>query len=116
MSNGETEQHDIFHLLPGVAGGRALRDQRGNEYFAYLARRGAAMRSQEVRRAISKKGANEARRRLYTTPRSLTYEVLGHRVTERIVPYWPHQKERLRNRKRPIFVYIETDREILDKE
>ncbi len=117
----EHHEHDyvqlsIFQLLPGSAGGRALRDLKGTEYFADLARRAAANRTQEERRALAKKAANERKRRLFTTPRTeVTYGFLApFRLTERIVPWFPHQKERQRNRKHPIFVRIELDVTELD--
>lgn len=45
-------QLDFFHLLPGSAGGRALRDQRGSDYFSELARSAAARRTPQERQAI----------------------------------------------------------------
>ncbi len=117
----EHHEHDyvqlsIFQLLPGSAGGRALRDLKGTDYFADLAKRAAAKRTQEERRALAKKAAQERKRRLFTLPRTkVTYGFLApFRLTERIVPWFPHQKERQRNRKRPIFVRIELDVTELD--
>jgi hypothetical protein len=112
MENHDTVYHqlDFFHLLPGSAGGRALRALKGNGYFAELARNAAARRTKEERQAIHTKGVQERLRRLYTIPRtevsmwqgcSVTYE-----LTERVIPWWPHQKNRHR-RKRPVFVRIE---------
>lgn len=101
-------QLDFFHLLPGSAGGRALRALRGDDYFADLARAAAAHRSEEERQELSRKRADTRRRRLYTLPRTVRFMQAGCIIIERIVPYWPHQKNRQR-RKRPIFVHIELD-------
>ena len=110
MENEEIayRQLDFFHLLPGSAGGRALRSLRGNGYFAGLARTAAANRSPEERQELSRKRACTRRRRLYSLPRTVRFMEAGCIITERIVPYWPHQKNRQR-RKRPIFVHIELD-------
>jgi hypothetical protein len=102
-------QLDFFGLLPGAAGGRALRALKGNGYFAELARTAATNRSKEERQEISQKSQNEHRRRLYHIPRTVCYLELDEMVTERIVPWWPHQKNRQR-RKRPVFVRIELER------
>jgi ribosomal protein S14 len=53
---GEYVQLDFFSLLPGSAGGRALRDLRGSEYFSELAKNAAAKKTREERQAIHKKG------------------------------------------------------------
>ena len=110
MENQEDvyRQLDFFHLLPGSAGGRALRSLKGDGYFADLARTAAANRSQEERKELGRLSACTRRRRLYTLPRTVRFMEAGCIITERIVPYWPHQKNRQR-RKRPIFVHIELD-------
>src|SRR6266545_6262584 len=102
-------QRDFFGLLPGAAGGRALRALKGNDYFAELARTAATNRSRQEREEIRRKSASERRRRLYTIPRTVRFIELDELVTERIVPWWPHQKNRQR-RKRPVFVRIELER------
>jgi hypothetical protein len=106
---GEYYQLDFFHLLPGSAGGRALRNLRGSEYFAELARNAAAKRSKEERQAIHKKAVKERLRRLYTIPRTVTSLEIGYqrawRVTERVIPYWPDRATR--RRQKPVFVRIE---------
>jgi hypothetical protein len=99
----EYEQLDFFHLLPGAAGGRALRDQRGTEHFSTLARTAALERTHEERSQIARKAAQERRRRLYNLPKTVSYEMAGLQIIERVVPYWPLG----RPRKRPIFVHIE---------
>jgi hypothetical protein len=105
----EYYQLDFFHLLPGSAGGRALRDRRGSEYFSELAKSAAAKKTREERQAIYQKGVKERLRRLYTIPRTEIYQELEYLVTERIVPWWPHW--RTKRRRRPIFVRIELSRD-----
>ena len=112
--DADSIQLDFFHLLPGSAGGRALRALKGSDYFADLARNAAANRSKEERQEISKKSTCERQRRLFHIPRTIRYLELDEVVTERIVPWWPHQKKRQR-RKRPVFVRIELAREKLDE-
>ena len=111
MEQQETEyvQLDFFGLLPGAAGGRALRAIKGADYFAELARAAAQHRTDEQRQEISRKSMSERRRRLYHIPRTVQYLELDERVTERIVPWWPHHKNR-QHRKRPVFVRIELER------
>jgi hypothetical protein len=107
-------QRDFFGLLPGAAGGRALRALKGSDYFAELARKSVAKHPEGHMRELGKRGAVERRRRLYHTPRMVRYIELDELVTERIVPWWPHQKNRQR-RKRPVFVRIELERILLDE-
>ena len=106
----EYYQSNFFGLLPGAAGGRALRALKDSEYFRELARAAAEKRSKEVRHAIATKAAHERRRRLYTIVRTVNYVELDERVTERIIPWWPHQKNR-QHRKKPVFVRVEVRRE-----
>jgi hypothetical protein len=110
-------QLDFFHLLPGSAGGRALRGQRGSEYFSELARNAAARRTPQERKAIHQKGITERLRRLYTIPKTVTSLQIGHtatwRITERVIPWWPHRATR--RRKRPVMVRIELSVEEVEK-
>jgi hypothetical protein len=99
----EYRQQSFFHLLPGSAGGRALRDQRGTEYFSNLAKAAADRRTPQERQAIALKAAEERQRRRLTLPRTAILLGNGYRITERIVPYWP------KRRKRPLFVRIELE-------
>jgi hypothetical protein len=121
MEKEECRYHQLsfFHLLRGSAGGRALRDQRGKEYFSEMARNAAARRTKEERRAIAKKAKDERRRRLFTTPRTevTDWSVFDtiYRITERVIPWWPHQKSR-RRRTRPIFVRIELSVEQIERQ
>lgn len=105
-------QLDFFSLLPGYAGGRALRALKEPDYFRELALNAAAARTKETRQVIASKAASARRRRLHTIPRTIQYIELDAVITERIVPWWPHQKKRQR-RKRPVFVRIELSRDKL---
>jgi general stress protein YciG len=102
-------QPDIWILLPGVAGGRAVRDMYGQSYLLTIASRGGQATvkryGNEHMRAIGKRGGEARRKRLYTQPK--TIKVWDGSVQRRI-PYWPHHKRRQR-RKRPVFVRIELE-------
>jgi hypothetical protein len=104
----EYEQRDFFELLPGVAGGRALRRLKGDDYFAKLGEKGgAATRDRhgiDHLRKIAQDGAKEARKKKHMTPRTVKQ---WHGGTERIVPYWPANSTK--RRKRPIYVRIELE-------
>ena len=107
-------QLDFFGLLPGAAGGRALRAVKGDNYFADLGRKTVARHPDGYMRELGKKGAAERRRRLYSQPRTINYTIAGYRITERVVPWWPHQKSR-QHRGRPVLVRIEWERVRLDE-
>jgi hypothetical protein len=104
----EYEQLDFFELLPGVAGGRALRRLKGDDYFAKLGEKGGAAtrdRHGEAHlRKIAQEGAQKARKKKYSTPRTVKQ---WHGGIERIVPYWPPKSTK--RRKRPIYVRIELE-------
>lgn len=108
-AEGEYVQLSFFSLLPGSAGGRALRTLRGNDYFATIAQTAAQNRTAQQRQEQARKSAQERQRRRYFSPRTVCYIEAGFRVVERVVPWWPHQPNRQR-RKRPIFVRIEIER------
>jgi len=116
MQEKETDyiQLDFFGLLPGAAGGRALRTLKGKEYFADLAHKAAQKQPDGYMRDLGRRGGEERRRRLYTHPRTVSYTIAGYRITERVVPWWPHQNRRQR-RKRPVFVRIELECVKLDE-
>ncbi len=101
-------QLDFFALLPGAAGGRALFAQRGSEHFRQLAQR-SALRPPQARQEAAYKASATRKYRRYKLPRTRVFVELDELVTERIVPYWPHQPYR-RRRKRPVFVRIELAR------
>lgn len=108
-TEGEYDQLSFFSLLPGSAGGRALRAVRGNDYFSTLAQTAAQNRTAQERQELARKSAQERQRRRHSSPRTVSYIEAGFRVVERVVPWWPHQTNRQR-RKRPIFVRIEVER------
>lgn len=97
---------DFFHLLPGCAGGRALKQQKGDEYFAELARTAAQRRTDEERQAIARKGAQVRRERRLQTPRTVVTEAAGIRLVERVIPYY-NSLSSSRRRTTPDFVRIE---------
>src|SRR6476659_2523184 len=84
------EQLDFFELLPGVAGVRALRRLKVDEYFAKLGEKGgAATRDRhgiDHLRKIAQDGAKEARKKKDMTPRTVKQ---WHGGIERMVPYCP---------------------------
>jgi hypothetical protein len=73
-----------------------------------LSRTAATNRSREEREDIIRKSVNERQRRLYHTPRTVRFIELDELVIERVVQWWPHQRNRQR-RKRPVFVPIELE-------
>jgi hypothetical protein len=100
------EQRQLKELYRGSAGGRALRDRRGREYFRDLGRRGGRTTVQRLgtahMNAIGERGRTERQRRLYGWPRNVR-NLWG--ITERRIPYWPrHSTSR---RQRPIMIYVE---------
>lgn len=103
-------QRDLWGLLPGAAGGRALRDLRGAPYFGDLAAAGGratvARYGRAHMRELARRAAASRRERRDTLPRTVQHTEVGLVVTERIVPYWPHQPRR-RRRKAPVLVRIE---------
>lgn len=113
MSTPCIVQHVLYDLLPGSAGGRAIRDSRGASYFPSL---GASGGLQTVKRygtaymrQLGRRGTLEARRRR-NLPRTIHYLDGDDLVESRLVPWWPHQPRR-RRRKRPVLVEIEVGRQ-----
>lgn len=104
------EQRDLWGLLPGAAGGRALRDRRGAGYFGALGSVGGGMTlaryGREHMRELARRGAVSRRQQRDTQPRTVQYSEAGQVVIERVVPWWPHQPRR-RHRKAPVLVRIE---------
>ena len=104
------EQRDLWGLLPGAAGGRALRDRHGPDYFGTLAAAGGratvARYGRAHMRELARRAAASRRQRRDTQPRTVQSVEVGLVVTERIVPWWPHDPRRQR-RKTPVLVRIE---------
>jgi hypothetical protein len=105
-------QHELYDLLPGSAGGRAIRESRGASHFSALGASGGLQTFRRFgtahMRELGRRGALEARRRR-NLPRTIRYLDGGDLVESRIVPWWPHQPRR-RRRKRPVLVEIEVSR------
>ena len=103
------QQQDFFVLLPGVAGGRGVRDRYGVEYLRQLAQRGGQSTRDRYGaahlRQLAQRGGYAKAHRLYAEARSIRAWD-GYRY--RVIPYWPHQRRRQR-RKRPVFVRVELD-------
>lgn len=101
------EQLDLWSLLPGASGGRALRDQRGTDYLLTIASGGGAETVRrygiEHMRRLASAGGQAKRDKRYTQPRTVE---TWYGTIEREIPYWPHQPRR-RRRKRPVIVRIE---------
>lgn len=99
------KQHELRDLFPGSAGGRAVLDRRGTEYFRQLGARGGRTTTQRYGRGymrlLGARGGTERRRRLYSRARLVRPWYGG---LERRVPYWPAKTAK--RRKRPIFVAI----------
>lgn len=108
-------QHTLDECLPGSPGGRALKRRRGRAHFSQIGRRGgsttaerygrdhfvrAGKRSAEVRRTKKFKGPYVRRNR---------FSILT--IVERIVPWWPHQPARQRNRKYPLLIVTDAHTE-----
>lgn len=98
-------QRDFFSLLPGSAGGRALLEKYGTEYFRVLGQK-AAHRPDEERHRSAQQAAQTRLRRLYTTPRTVISYELDEAVIHRVIPYWPARSRRCR----PVWVKIELAR------
>jgi hypothetical protein len=104
----ENAQEDLFGRLPGAAGGRALSRLRGKSYFRQLGQRGGQQtvkrHGKAYMRQIATVGGAANRRRLYTTPRTISPWYGGR---ERRIPYWP--PKHTKRRKRPILIRIEIE-------
>lgn len=103
------QQNDIWVALPGVKGGRAVRDKHGEDYLQSIARKGGETTVKRYgtayMRALGRKGGIAKRNRIYTLPKTIK---AWDGVVYRRVPWYPHHKSRQR-RKRPVLVRIEFD-------
>jgi hypothetical protein len=97
-------QLELWSLLPGSAGGRALKEKRGTKYFRQIGKRGGEATREKYGVEYLRHQVGEARRerlrRLRVEPRTIYY--FGDQV--RIVPYWPENAHP--NRKHPLYVRI----------
>jgi len=112
MSTPCIVQHELYDLLPGSAGGRAIRASRGASHFSALGVSGGLQTFRRFgtvyMRGLGCRGALEARRRR-NLPHTIRYLDGDDLVESRLVPWWPHQPRR-RRRKRPVLVEIEVSR------
>lgn len=105
------KQADLFSLLPGARGGRALRDRRGADYLAQLGATGGATTVRRYGRfymaALGERG-RAAQRQRAELPRTIYRD-----GAVRIVPWRPHRGSSYYSsrRRRPILVAIELDQE-----
>ena len=101
-------QRDLFALFPGVAGGRAIFEQRGAAYLAAIGATGGRTtyhrhgRDHMVRIGAAGRAARRARRT--TQPQTLTILSTSYIEIIRIVPYWPPRSTK--RRRHPIYVLI----------
>src|SRR6185436_5237987 len=103
----EPDQLDLFGLLPGAPGGRALRDQYGLGHLNAIGATGGQTTRDRYglayMRQLASAGGKAKRTRLYTLPQTITS---WDGVRQCRIPYWPRQPHR-RRRKRPLLVRIE---------
>lgn len=105
-------QADLFGLLPGARGGRALRDQQSTDYFIRLGARGGRTTCDRYgcsyMRELARRGGQAKRDKAHRLPRTARN---WDGTLERLVPWWPHQPTRQR-RKRPVMVRIEIEEQL----
>ena len=105
-------QHELRELQRGSPGGRALRDQRDDDYFRKIGKKGgdttAARHGSEHFADMGRKSAEVRRWKKFKGPftRRNWFPLLT--VIERIVPHWPHQPARQRNRKKPLLIVTDS--------
>lgn len=109
--NSEQErliQNKLSDLLPGSPGGRALRDQYGAPHFATIGQRGGYTTVQrhgrEHMRMLGRRSAEARHWKKFKGPYTRKQRFSLHVEVERVIPWWPHQPERSRNRKYPVLV------------
>jgi hypothetical protein len=104
------EQKDLWELLPGVAGGRNLSQQKGSDYFSELGRRGGITTRDrygtDYLKELAHRGGEANSKRYHNQPQTIHPWYGG---TERRIPYWPPTATK--RRKRPIYIRIELEEE-----
>jgi hypothetical protein len=104
----QVEQKELQELLPGVAGGQALRRLKGRDYFAELGRRGGTQTRDRYGNAylreLAQRGGEATRKNYHSKPRTVEPWYGG---VERRIPYWPSTATK--RRKRPLYVRIELE-------
>ena len=90
-------QHDLFGLLRGAPGGRALRDTYGRVYLVTIATKGGQTTleryGREYLRELASRGGKAKRQKEDTQPRNVTH---WDGTPERHVPYRPLRSRRRR--------------------
>jgi hypothetical protein len=101
--DGDFTQHDLFGLLRGARGGRALRDSYGRAYLITIASRGGYTTleryGRDYLRELASRGGKTRRRKGDTQPRTVIH---WDGTPERHVPYRPRRSRR----RRPLIVRI----------
>jgi hypothetical protein len=102
----EIEQHELRELLPGSAGGRALRRLKGSEYFAKIGSTGGKKTRDrygvEYLKQLSARGGEATRRKFQEQPQTI-HGMYGE--VERRIPYKPPNSRSTK----PKYVYIELE-------
>jgi hypothetical protein len=90
-------QHDLFGLLRGAPGGRALRDRYGRDYLITIASTGGRTTRErygkDYMRELASRGGKAKRHKDDTQPRNVTH---WDGTPERHVPYRPKGSRRRR--------------------
>jgi hypothetical protein len=104
------EQRELWELLPGTAGGQALKRQKSPDYFAQLGARGGATTrdrySVDYLKDLAHRGGEATRKRYHTIPQTIHPWYGG---VERRIPYWPPKVTK--RRKRPLYIRVELEDE-----
>lgn len=104
-------QHELRECLPGSPGGRALKAQRGSQHFADIGKAGGSTTVERYGRKhmqeLGRRSAEKRRWKRFKGPftRRNWFPLLT--VIERIVPWWPHHKNR-QSRKYPVLVITDS--------
>lgn len=105
-------QTDLYQLMRGVAGGRALRDKYGTDYMAQLGRAGGratvARYGRSYMATLGERGRAARRLRRDTLPITIRH---WDGYLYRRIPFWPAPGTMFysRRRRRPILIWIELE-------
>jgi len=88
----EAQQRELRDLVPGTAGGKALRRLKGREYFVELGRRGGKTTRDRYGvgylREIAKRGGEALRRLYHRQPKTIHPGMEGRSESYRIGQQW----------------------------
>ena len=105
VSSEDSIQHDLFGILRGAPGGRALRDSYGRDHLVTIAATGGRTTRERYgptyMRALATCGGKAKRHKEDTQPRNVTH---WDGTPERHVPYRPPRSRRRRPRIVRIFL------------